>query len=174
MMWRHSRVLPGTLAEVLISPMAVGKAAAMPSALSWRVLSGLSHFVATSMVGRPRVTQCGWPHYIRTAGSLPGTAKHTTTYTARAAVPGCYLVHDVVQDQGAVDSGHHVAVDLLGPADPLGGLDVEVLEIQLDERDYVGDALDVQADAVDVGVGRLGQAQGALDEGRLAPRRRRR
>ena len=50
--WRQSRVLLGTLADVLKSVRMDGNTVARPSALIWREDSGLSHLVATKMVGR--------------------------------------------------------------------------------------------------------------------------
>ncbi len=52
---RQLRALSGTLDDVWKSATIEGKAAATPSVLSWREPFGLSHFVATRMVGRPEL-----------------------------------------------------------------------------------------------------------------------
>ena len=48
-------MLPGTFEEVLILAKAEGKVVAIPSTFNCRVLSGLSHLVATRMVGSPEL-----------------------------------------------------------------------------------------------------------------------
>lgn len=62
--WRQSRVLLGTLADVLKSVRMDGNTVARPSALIWREDSGLSHLVATRMVGRLELCRAAvvFPH----------------------------------------------------------------------------------------------------------------
>ena len=58
-------------------------------------------------------------------------------------IPDGFLVHYIVEDQGAVHARHHVAVNLLGPLNWLCWVDVEHLKIELDKGNIVRNTVNV-------------------------------
>lgn len=95
--------------------------------------------------GEAGVREGGWQGGVRASvAGISGGAAHTdelrkTTYRL--------LVDDIVKDEGGVDFGDDVAVDLLGPRNGAGRVELEGGKVQLEKGDGVGDAVDEQADA---------------------------
>lgn len=79
-------------------------------------------------------------------------------------------VRNIVKDQGGVDSGHDVAVDLFWPLDGVWCICIQLerIQVELEERYHVRGRIKVDAHA---GRGRYGwarQAQNSLHKGGLA------
>lgn len=80
--------------------------------------------------------------------------KRGITYCRRKILDGV-PVRDVVQDQGTVDVGNDLTIHLLGPLDLLAGpgyvLDIEILKVELDQGNKMGNTLDVGTYGGDIG-----------------------
>lgn len=87
-------------------------------------------------------------------------------------VPDGLPIRNIVEYQGAVDVWNDLTVYLLGPLDLLDGSShvfyVEILEVELDQGDKVGNTLDVGANGGYIGCRGPGLSEGSLYKRRLS------
>lgn len=156
MVKRVSRAPPGILDEILRWATHEGKVCATAFISSCRMLAGVSHFVATSMVGREELAreaaaQACIVRQVSLGDALGRRGKLEKLTHGWGEIMDAVRVGDVVQNQGAVHAGDHMAVYLFGPLYRLARVKVfEAVKVQFYEGNEVSGAVDFHAQSRDV------------------------